>query len=72
MTEREAHIEGKYLVDSATGETLGRTFIKDGVRYVVPLTYPLQWQDAKKIVHDGFVYIRANDINFDNDEDRNI
>jgi hypothetical protein len=23
MTEREAHIEGKYLVDSKTGETLG-------------------------------------------------
>jgi hypothetical protein len=72
MTEREAHIEGKYLVDSATGETLGRTFIKDGVRYVIPLTYPLHWQNAKKIVHDGFVYIRATDINFDNDEERDI
>jgi hypothetical protein len=72
MEEREAHIEGKYLVDSATGETLGRTFIKDGVRYVVPLTYPLQWKDAKKIVHDGFVYIRATDINLEKDEERDI
>jgi hypothetical protein len=72
MTEREAHIEGRYLVDSATGETLGRTFIKDGVRYVVPLSYPLGWHEAKKIVHDGFVYIKATDLNFNNDEEGDI
>jgi hypothetical protein len=72
MTEREAHVEGGFLVDSATGETLGRTFIKNGVRYVIPLNYQLHWDDAKKIVHDGFVYIRATDINFNSNEERDI
>jgi hypothetical protein len=72
MTEREAHIEGNYLIDTTTGETLGRTFIKDGVRYVIPLNYQLHWDDAEKIVHEGYVYIRATDINFNNNEERNI
>jgi hypothetical protein len=72
MTEREAHVERGFLVDSTTGQTLGRTFIKNGVRYVIPLSYPLGWHEAKKIVHDGFVYVRATDLNFNKDEEGNI
>lgn len=65
--DRETKIEGRYLVDAKTGETLGRTFVEDGIRFIVPLTHPVDmtvknWSDMHKIVHEGFVYVRANDI----------
>lgn len=65
--DREVKIEGKYLVDAKTSETLGRVFVKDGVQYTVPLDYNPKFKDqdvtlAKTIVHEGYLYIRLNDI----------
>lgn len=64
---REIKIEGKYLVDANTSETLGRVFVKDGVQYTVPLDYNPKFKDqdvtlAKTMVHEGYLYIRLNDI----------
>jgi hypothetical protein len=64
---REVKIEGKYLVDANTSETLGRVFVKDGVQYTVPLDYNPKFKDqdvtlAKTMVHEGYLYIRLNDI----------
>lgn len=65
--DREVKIEGKYLVDANTSETLGRVMVIDGVQYTVPLDYKPRFtqQDvtvAKTIVHEGYLYIRLNDI----------
>lgn len=65
--DREVKIEGKYLIDSNTSETLGRVFVKDGVQYTVPLDYNPKFKDqdvtlAKTMVHEGYLYIRLNDI----------
>lgn len=65
--DREVKIEGKYLVDANTSETLGRVVVIDGVQYTVPLDYKPRFtqQDvtvAKTIVHEGYLYIRLNDI----------
>jgi hypothetical protein len=64
---RKVKIEGKYLVDANTSETLGRVFVKDGVQYTVPLDYNPKFKDqdvtlAKTMVHEGYLYIRLNDI----------
>jgi len=65
--DRDVKIEGKYLVDANTSETLGRVFVKDGVQYTVPLDYNPKFKDqdvtlAKTMVHEGYLYIRLNDI----------
>lgn len=65
--DRDVKIEGKYLIDANTSETLGRVFVKDGVQYTVPLDYNPKFKDqdvtlAKTMVHDGYLYIRLNDI----------
>lgn len=64
---RDVKIEGKYLVDANTSETLGRVIEIDGVQYTVPLDYKPKFtqQDvtvAKTMVHEGYLYIRVNDI----------
>ena len=64
---RDVKIEGKYLVDANTSETLGRVIEIDGVQYTLPLDYKPKFtqQDvttAKTMVHDGYLYIRVNDI----------
>jgi hypothetical protein len=65
--DRDVKIEGKYLIDANTSETLGRVFVKDGVQYTVPLDYNPKFKDqdvtlAKTMVHEGYLYIRLNDI----------
>lgn len=65
--DRDVKIDGKYLVDANTSETLGRVMVIDGVQYTVPLDYKPRFtqQDvtvAKTIVHEGYLYIRLNDI----------
>ena len=65
--DREVKIEGKYLVDANTSETVGRVFVRDGVQYTVPLDYNAKFIDqpftsAKTMVHEGYLYIRLNDI----------
>lgn len=65
--DRKVKIEGKYLVDAKTSETVGRVIVRDGVQYTVPLDYNTKLENqpitsAKTIVHEGYLYIRLNDI----------
>jgi hypothetical protein len=65
--DREVKIEGKYLIDANTSETVGRVIVQDGVQYTVPLDYNPKFTQrdvfaAKTMVHEGYLYIRLNDI----------
>jgi hypothetical protein len=61
--DRDVKIEGKYLIDANTSETVGRVIVQDGVQYTVPLDYnPKFTQRDVTVVHEGYLYIRLNDI----------